>query len=54
MNCTGGVTIEDLQIIAANFRKAGAREMGDLTGNGFVDFDDFGQWKQFYTGPRPG
>jgi hypothetical protein len=51
VNCVGGVTIEDLQIIAANFRKPGGRELGDLTGNGIIDFDDFGQWKDNYTGP---
>jgi hypothetical protein len=51
VNCVGGVTIDDLQIIAANFRTSGGREMGDLTGNGFIDFDDFGQWKDNYTGP---
>jgi hypothetical protein len=51
VNCMDGVDIVDLQIIAANFRTAGGRELGDLTGNGFVDFDDFGEWKDNYTGP---
>jgi len=54
VNCMGGVTIDDLNIIAAHFRQNGSREEGDLTGNGFVDFDDFGQWKQYYTGPGLG
>jgi len=54
VNCMGGATIEDLQIIAANFRKAGSRALGDLSGNGFIDFDDFGLWKQNYTGPGLG
>ncbi len=44
----------DLGIIAAHFRQNGGHDEGDLTGNGFVDFDDFGQWKQYYTGPALG
>jgi hypothetical protein len=51
VNCMGGVTIEDLQIIAAHFRQSVGRELGDLSGNGIVDFDDFDQWKRNYTGP---
>jgi hypothetical protein len=51
VNCMGGVTIADLEIIAANFRTSGGRELGDLTGDGFIDFNDFGQWKDNYSGP---
>lgn len=54
VNCDTVVNETDLGIIAANFRKSGGRELGDLTGNGFVDFDDFGQWKSHYTGPGLG
>lgn len=54
VNCMGGVTIDDLNIIAAHFRQNGSREQGDLTGNGYVDFDDFDQWKRNYTGPGLG
>lgn len=44
----------DLGIIAANFRMSGGHDEGDLTGNGFIDFDDFGEWKTHYTGPPLG
>jgi hypothetical protein len=54
VNCADGVDEVDLGIIAAHFRQNGSREEGDLTGNGYVDFDDFGQWKQYYTGPGLG
>jgi hypothetical protein len=43
----------DLAAIAANFRTAGNRSLGDLTGNGFIDFDDFDQWKQNFDGAFP-
>lgn len=50
-----GVDLDDLQIIADNFRQsADSRLTGDLTGDGFVDFDDFDQWKQNYTGSLAG
>jgi hypothetical protein len=48
VNCVDGVDLDDLAIIAANFRTNGGRELGDLTGNGFIDFDDFDEWKQNY------
>ena len=54
VNCMGGVTLDDLNIIAAHFRQSGGRELGDLSGNGFIDFDDFQQWKQNYPGAFPG
>jgi len=54
VNCMGGVTLDDLAIIAAHFRQNGPRDDGDLSGNGFIDFDDFDEWKQNYTGPPPG
>jgi PEP-CTERM motif len=54
VDCAGGVTVDDLNIIAAHFRQNGEREDGDLTGDGFIDFDDFGEWKQYYTGPGLG
>lgn len=52
VNCDGTIDVEnDLSAIAANFRKSVTlREEGDLTGNGFVDFDDFDEWKSNYTG----
>ncbi len=54
VDCDGNVDTVDLDIIAANFRTSAPRELGDLTGNGFVDFDDFGEWKTYYTGPAIG
>lgn len=54
VNCAGGVTLDDLAIIGAHFRQSGGRELGDLTGNGFIDFDDFEQWKQNFPGAFPG
>jgi hypothetical protein len=49
-----GVTIADLEIIAANFRKNGSRSQGDLTGDGFVDIFDFRDWKSNYPGANSG
>lgn len=50
-----GVDLNDLQTIADNFRQAvDSRLDGDLDGNGFVDFDDFGLWKANYTGSLEG
>lgn len=46
----GGVTLTDLEIIAANFRTNGPRSMGDLTGDGFVDLLDYREWKANYPG----
>lgn len=41
-----GVTIEDFNIIRANFNQPVTdRSMGDLTGDNFVDLSDFGQWQ---------
>jgi hypothetical protein len=43
---TGGEFPDDFEPIRANFRKAvSSRSMGDLVGNGVVDFDDFHEWK---------
>lgn len=53
VDCMGGVTLDDLAIIAANFRTSNGREFGDLSGDGFVDFDDFDEWKINYSGPAP-
>jgi hypothetical protein len=52
VNCDGTVDVEiDLAAIASNFRQSvSGREFGDLTSNGFVDFDDFDQWKSNYSG----
>ncbi len=52
VNCDGTIDAEnDLATIAANFRQTvSGREFGDLTSNGFVDFDDFDQWKTNYSG----
>lgn len=54
VDCDGTVDLEDLTILAAHFRQSTGFENGDLTGNGFVDFDDFQQWKQNYSGAFPG
>jgi hypothetical protein len=49
------VDLEDLNIIAANFRQTVAtRTMGDLTGDRFVDVLDFRNWKANYPGAFPG
>lgn len=52
VNCDEMVDIDnDLTAIADNFRQeVTAREFGDLTGDRFVDFADFDQWKNNYTG----
>lgn len=52
VNCDDVVDTEnDLAAIAANFRtQVGDRSLGDLTGNGFVDFEDFDEWKLNYSG----
>lgn len=54
VNCDTNVDSTDLGIIAAHFRQSGGRELGDLSGNGFIDFDDFQQWKQNFPGAFPG
>jgi hypothetical protein len=41
----GGERPDDFEPIRANFRNAGNRSMGDLTGDGNVDFADFREWK---------
>lgn len=41
-----GVTLDDFFIIRENFNQAVSdRSMGDLTGDNFVDLNDFGQWQ---------
>lgn len=41
-----GVTIDDFNIIRANFNQAVTdRSFGDLTGDFFVDLSDYGQWQ---------
>jgi hypothetical protein len=54
VNCDMVVNEDDLELIAAHFRQNGAREDGDLTGNGFIDFDDFDQWKRNASGAAAG
>jgi hypothetical protein len=54
VNCDTTVDTVDLGFIAANFRTSGEHDDGDLTGDGFIDFDDFHQWKQNYPGAFPG
>ena len=54
VNCDTVVDEDDLAVIAAHFRQSGAREDGDLSGNGFIDFDDFDQWKKNFPGAFPG
>jgi hypothetical protein len=48
VDCMNGVDLDDLAIIAAHFRQNGTYDQGDLTGDGFIDFDDFDEWKQHY------
>lgn len=44
------VTLADLTIIRQNFRTAvTSRTLGDVTNDGFVNFDDFRQWKDNYV-----
>jgi hypothetical protein len=46
------VDLADLEIIRMHRREAVAgRPDGDLTGDGFVDVDDFREWKDNYTPP---
>ena len=53
VDCMNGVTLDDFEIIRQNFLTSVVdRTEGDLTGDGFVDFDDFRRWKQNYT-PAP-
>ncbi|TWT90512.1 hypothetical protein Mal64_09030 [Pseudobythopirellula maris] len=48
---SGVIDLADLQLIADHFRQGvSSRAEGDLTNDGFVDFDDFDQWKQNYGG----
>ena len=54
VNCDTVVDEVDLGIIAAHFRQNGGRELGDLSGNGFIDFDDFDQWKDNFAGAGGG
>jgi hypothetical protein len=46
----GGEYPEDFLPIQMNFRKLGNRGMGDLSGNGTVDFPDFREWKTAHVG----
>jgi hypothetical protein len=51
----GDVDLDDLQIILDNFRHAvGSRDLGDLTGDSYVDLYDFREWKSYYPGALPG
>lgn len=46
-----GVDLNDLQIIADNFRQnVTMRSSGDLNGDFFVDFNDFDLWKRNFSG----
>lgn len=49
-----GVTIDDFNIIRANFWTDGARADGDLTGDGFVSLVDFAQWEANFAGSSTG
>ena len=49
-----GVTIDDFNIILANFFTEGARADGDLTGDGFVSLVDFAQWESNFAGSSTG
>lgn len=52
-NCDGIVDIpNDFAAIRNNFRLSVAtRALGDLNGDGIVNFTDFREWKSNYTGP---
>ena len=45
VNIDFAVDLLDFEIIRANFLQSGGRLDGDLDNSGFVDFDDFDQWK---------
>jgi hypothetical protein len=49
-NGVGGEFPADFEPLRDNFRKAGNRSMGDLSGNGTVDFPDFREWKSVHLG----
>lgn len=49
-----GVTIDDFNIIKANFWTEGGRADGDLTGDGFVSLVDFGEWEANFAGNSAG
>jgi hypothetical protein len=49
-NMIGGEYPADFLPIQMNFRKPGDRGMGDLSGNGTVDFPDFREWKTAHLG----
>lgn len=46
----GGEFPDDFEPIRANFRNMGNRSMGDLTGDGTIDFADFREWKAVHLG----
>ena len=48
------VDINDFIIIRDNFQQPGVREEGDVTGNGFVNLDDFRRWKTANYAPIEG
>jgi hypothetical protein len=46
----GGEYPDDFAPIQTNFRKTGNRPLGDLSGNGTIDFPDFREWKDAHLG----
>jgi HpiC1 cyclase len=51
-NCDGDVDLVDFAAIRDHFRlSVGSRIMGDLNGDGVVDFFDYREWKSVYSGP---
>ncbi len=51
VNCDGSVNLTDFAAIRDHFRlTVNSRLMGDLTGDGTVNFVDYKQWKANYTG----
>jgi hypothetical protein len=46
----GGEFPDDFEPIRANFRNMGNRSMGDLTGDGTINFADFREWKAVHVG----
>ena len=55
VNCDRSINLTDFAAIRDNFRlTVNSRLMGDLTGDGVVNFFDYRQWKSVYTGPGAG
>ena len=45
------VNLDDYNILTSNFLTAGTQADGDATGDGFIDLDDFVQWRADFEDP---